>query len=105
MTLEVEEPGGPVGVYVAGPGELLGWSPVLGGRGMTATARAAGRCRLAALDAERVRALCEKEPTFGLAFLRQLALVLSDRLSHTRRRLGSPANVRGPLGVAPGWSD
>jgi CRP-like cAMP-binding protein len=92
-------------VYTAGPGELIGWSPVLEQRRMTATARATTVCRLAAFEADRVRQLCEKDPQFGVAFLRQLALALSERLSHTRRRLGGPANLRGPLGVIPGSSD
>ncbi len=106
VNLEVEERGGgPVGVYIAGPGELVGWSPVLGRRGMTATARAATRCRVAALDAGKVLELCEQDARFGVAFLRQVALVLSGRLSNTRRRLARPARTRGPLGVTPGSSD
>ena len=49
--LEVAEPDGEsVEVYSASPGELLGWSPVLGQRAMTATARAVTRRRLAVLD-------------------------------------------------------
>jgi CRP-like cAMP-binding protein len=106
VNLDIEEPGdGSVGVYAAGPGDLVGWSPVLGRRGMTATARAATRCRLAALEVDKVLELCEKDPRFGVAFLRQIALVLSDRLSNTRRCLGRPATSRGPLGVTPGYSD
>src|SRR5262245_33121344 len=35
-----------VEVYIANPGELLGWSPVLGRHSMTATARAKTRSRL-----------------------------------------------------------
>jgi CRP-like cAMP-binding protein len=106
VNLEIEEPGGgAVGVYAAGPGDLVGWSPLLGRRAMTATARATTRSRLAALDVAKVLELCEQNPLFGVAFLRQIALVLSDRLSSTRRCLGRPATTRGPLGVAPGYSD
>src|SRR5262249_54402471 len=49
--LHVDEPDGTtVEIATLGPGELLGWSPVLGRYAMTATARARTRCRLAALD-------------------------------------------------------
>jgi CRP-like cAMP-binding protein len=76
-----------VEVHRAGPGELLGWSPLLGRRAMTATARAATPVRLAALDAEQVLGLCERDPYFGAAFLRQVAVVISSRLDDARRRL------------------
>src|SRR5262249_46347240 len=41
-------------IYTAGPGEMVGWSPVLGRSAMTATARVASRCRLAVLEVSRV---------------------------------------------------
>jgi CRP-like cAMP-binding protein len=106
VDLEIEEPVGESRkVATAGPGELLGWSPVLGRRAMTATARAATRCRLAALDVGQLLALCERDPHFGMAFLRQVALVVSDRLSGTRRHLARALSHRGPLGAPPEGSD
>src|SRR5262249_21704563 len=40
VTLEVKmRDRGPTAIYAAGPGELLGWSPVLGRHSMTATAK------------------------------------------------------------------
>ena len=83
---------GPTVIYAAGPGELLGWSPVLGRPAMTATAKATAPCRLAVLEVARVNELIEEDPPFGVAFLRQLALIVSDRLSATRHCL---ASVRG----------
>ena len=74
-------------VHRVGPGELLGWSPMLGMRAMTATARAATPVRLAVIDADEVVRMCEGDPRFGTAFHRQVALVLSARLDDTRRRL------------------
>jgi CRP-like cAMP-binding protein len=104
VALEVTEPGkGPVPVYTAGPGDLLGWSPVLGRRAMTATGRAATDCRLAALDAGEIAALCEDNPAFAAAFLRQTALVLSDRLRATRRLLARALQHR-PLAELVGES-
>ena len=72
---------GPAAIYAAGPGELLGWSPVLGRHAMTATARAAAPCRLVVLDVGRVAELVRQDPHFGVAFLRQIGLVVSDRLA------------------------
>jgi CRP-like cAMP-binding protein len=88
VVLEVEEAEGkPVAVSTVGAGELLGWSPVLGRLAMTATARAVTPCRLAALEVQQIGELCEHDPRFGVAFLRQVALVLTERLWDTRRNL------------------
>jgi CRP-like cAMP-binding protein len=88
VRLEIEQRGGgPITIYTAGPGEMLGWSPVLGRGPMTATARVSAPCRLAVLDAARVLGLCERDPRFGMAFLKQVGVFLSDRLHSTRRCL------------------
>jgi CRP-like cAMP-binding protein len=79
--------GDTITVYTAGPGEMIGWSPVLGRNAMTATACVSSRCRLAVLDASRILGLCEQDPHFGMAFLRQVSDFLSDRLASTRRCL------------------
>ena len=96
--LEGGVPGrGAVRVQTVGPGDLLGWSPVLGLGPMTATARAVSRCRLAALEADRVLALCAHDPQFGVAFLRCTAVALAQRLQATRRQLAAapPQGERG----------
>jgi CRP-like cAMP-binding protein len=78
-----------------GPGELLGWSPLLRLGPMTATARTLTRCRLTALDADQVLARCQDDPAFGAEFFRCLAAVLARRLSATRRRLPAAPRPRG----------
>jgi CRP-like cAMP-binding protein len=80
---------GSAAIYAAGPGELLGWSPVLGQHAMTATAKVITPCRLAVLEVARVNELIQEDPHFGVAFLRKLALIVSDRLSATRHCLAS----------------
>jgi CRP-like cAMP-binding protein len=86
--LEIElSPQKVVPVQTVGPGEILGWSPMLGLGPMTATARTAERCRLAALPVDRLMDLCEQNPRFGLALMRQLAIALAERLRTTRLRL------------------
>ena len=104
--LEVEEPDGKsVGVSTVGAGELLGWSPVLGRHAMTATARAVTDCRLAILDVEKILDLCERDPHFGFALLRQIASALSKRLWDTRRNLARALTHRPVLGVRMESSD
>jgi CRP-like cAMP-binding protein len=99
--LEVEEPDGKsVGVSTIGPAELAGWSPVLGRQAMTATARALTDCRLAVLDVGQISDLCERDPRFGVAFLRQIASVVSERLWDTRRNLARALSHR-PLFASP----
>ena len=88
IALDVEELGeASVQVSRHGAGQLLGWSPVLGRHGMTATARALTPCRLAVLDLQSVFDLCEREPRIGMAFLWEIAVVISDRLWAARRNL------------------
>ncbi len=95
----------PAEVHRGGPGELLGWSPVLGRRAMTATGRAATPLRLATIEIDRVLALCERDPALGNAFHRQVALVLSSRLDETRRRLSRYLTHRPTLGAPSEGSD
>jgi CRP-like cAMP-binding protein len=102
VRLEVEEPDGEsVEVATVGPGEMLGWSPILG-RPMTATARAATRCQLAVFDASRILGLGEADPRFGMAFLRQTSIALSERLRDTRRHLAIARSLgqRSPFTLA-----
>jgi CRP-like cAMP-binding protein len=74
-------------VHAVGPGQLLGWSPVLGLGPMTATARTLTPCRLAALDAARILALAESNPKFGREFYRCTAAALAERLRATRLQI------------------
>jgi CRP-like cAMP-binding protein len=104
--LRVEESvGGSTEVYVAGEGDLLGWSPVLGRRAMTATARARTNCRLAVLPASQLMDYCKTDPTFAAAFLKEVALVLSQRLTSTRRQLARVIHHGSPLAGAAEGSD
>jgi CRP/FNR family transcriptional regulator len=77
----------PFTIYTAGPGELIGWSSLLGRNAMTATACVSARSRLAVLDAKKILTLCEQDPHLGLAFLHQVIVFMSDRLASIRRCL------------------
>ncbi len=102
VILEIKVPEiGVVQVHQIGPGDLLGWSPILGRGWMTATARALTPCRLIALDAEQVRALAESDTRFGMEFFRSMASALADRLRATRLQLPDPRQ-RQMLGMSEG---
>ena len=86
--LTIRVPGcGMVEVHQVGPGGLVGWSPVLGGGPMTATADALTRCRLAALDADQIATLAARDARFGLEFFRCLSAALAERLHSTRMHI------------------
>jgi len=109
VRLEIESASGQaVPAQTLGPGELLGWSPVLGHRRMTATARTTERCRLAALPVERLLALCDQTPRLGIALMRQVAITLAERLEASLLRISgnppgkesSPSETKGPVPVS-----
>jgi CRP-like cAMP-binding protein len=97
VELSVQVPGrGVVPIQTAGPGDLLGWSPVLGLGPMTATARTRSRCRLAVLHVGRLLSLADADPRFGVEFLRRTGAVLAQRLGATLRRLAGDAGSSRP---------
>jgi CRP-like cAMP-binding protein len=74
-------------LQTVGPGELVGWSPLIGQGPMTATARAVGPVHAVALSAPQLLAHFEREPRLGMAFLRRAAETLTRRLAATRLQL------------------
>ncbi len=88
VVLETSIPGqGPMPFQTLGPGELLGWSPVLGLGVMSATARAITPCHVLALNADQILSLSEDDPKFVLEFMRRVAITLARRLNATRLQL------------------
>jgi CRP-like cAMP-binding protein len=86
--LEVSLPDtGPVRLQTAGPGELLGWSPLLGLGWMTASAVALTPCWALALDVRKVLSLADEQPRFGMELMRRLAMTLARRLNDTRMQI------------------
>jgi CRP/FNR family cyclic AMP-dependent transcriptional regulator len=68
-------------------GDLLGWSPLVRRKRLTATARATLPTKVVMIDGDRLLILCERDPRFGYDLMNRTALVLSQRLSATRRQL------------------
>ncbi|MEX0704103.1 MAG: cyclic nucleotide-binding domain-containing protein [Planctomycetales bacterium] len=74
-------------ILTVGPGDLLGWSPVLENERLTATARTVEATRLIALDGAQLRSMGERSPRLGYEFMKRAALALAKRLTATRMQL------------------
>ena len=77
---------GEVIVLSLGPGELVGWTALLGGT-WTATARAVARSTLLRLPGAELSALCEREHDIGYAIMKRLFAAMALRLHDTRLQL------------------
>ncbi len=88
IRLSMNVPGrGDVPFLTTGPGELVGWSGLIGDGRMTATATALEDTVLIAMSGKRLRELCECEKELGYVLLQRVAQVLSQRLLSTRLQL------------------
>lgn len=74
-------------LLTAGPGDLVGWSPLFSNRPMTATATAMDHVHTLAFDGRRLQELCESNHEVGYQIMRQIVEVLSSRLIATRLQL------------------
>lgn len=74
-------------ILTLGPGDILGWSSLLGGDRMTAGAQALSDTQMLVASAQALNSLCEIDHDFGYEFLRGVATALSRRLVATRLQL------------------
>jgi len=88
VVLEMSVPArGGVRLLTLARGDLLGWSAVLGGGAVTATAIAQSDVRLVRFEGEELAALCDRDHEVGFHVMRRLAWALSRRLTATRLQL------------------
>jgi CRP-like cAMP-binding protein len=88
VAIEIAVPGrGRVIILTVGPGEVFGWSSIFHQRPKTASARAIEPTTALALDAVRLRELCDADPRLGYVLTRRLLEVVSERLKATRMQL------------------
>lgn len=88
LALEMSVPGrGRVRILTLGPGEMVGWSALLGGGRMTASAIAVEPTEVVATPIEQLEQLCLANSAFGYHLMRQVAMALSKRLVATRLQL------------------
>lgn len=80
-------------ILTIGPGELLGWSALLGQSCYTARARTPQAACLVEINVAQLLKRCDKDPKFGYELMRRTAIALAKRLSATRMQL---VNVYGP---------
>lgn len=88
LALEMLIPGrGASRILTIGPGEMCGWSALLGEGKMTATALATQNTKVVAIAGDQLRQLCDDNRDFGFHLMRQMAFALSSRLIATRLQL------------------
>jgi CRP/FNR family transcriptional regulator, cyclic AMP receptor protein len=88
VAIEITIPGrGRVTILTVGPGEVFGWSSLFSMRPKTASARTVEPTRALALDAARLRALCDTDTHLGYLLTRRILDVVSERLNATRMQL------------------
>lgn len=88
VALEMSVPArGRIRLLTLSDGELLGWSPLVGDREMTASAIALDETHLLAVSGASLLALCERNHEIGFAVMRRIAWALSRRLTATRLQL------------------
>lgn len=78
---------GHVPFLTAGPGDLVGWSGLIGNGIMTATAIAAEDSMTIAMSGQRLQQLCVEEKDLGYTLMKRVAMVISQRLLATRMQL------------------
>lgn len=71
------------------PGDLVGWSALVEPYKMTSVATACIDTRLIAIEAARLRELCDRDPLLGHRLLEQVARLLADRLEGARVQLAA----------------
>jgi CRP/FNR family transcriptional regulator, cyclic AMP receptor protein len=99
IQLSVRVPGrGSVPILTLGPGQIVGWSPILGSGEMSTSALALAATEVFALPGDRLREFCEHDHEFGYRFMERMARALARRLVATRLQLldlfagGAPQN-------------
>jgi len=74
-------------VDTLGPGDLLVWSALVEPHRTTGIGTATKQTQLIAIDAPKLRALCEQAPELGTRLMTQVAKLLANRLEGARVQL------------------
>lgn len=76
------------------PGEMFGWSAIIGRRTYSASAVCTEASRLVGIDRDRFWSVLRRRPDEELTFSRQLAAVLGHRLIETYRSMSARRHTR-----------
>jgi CRP/FNR family cyclic AMP-dependent transcriptional regulator len=71
----------------AGPGDEVGWSALLPGRGKQLQAHSLTEVEAFAFEGSELLKLCEEDPKFGFELMHHLLGLVADRLEATRLQL------------------
>ncbi|MET0919488.1 MAG: Crp/Fnr family transcriptional regulator [Burkholderiales bacterium] len=97
VSLEIAAPGHTFRIQTLFPGDELGWSALLMGRGKHFQARTLERVDALALEGAEVLEACREDTQFGFVVMQRLLGVVAERLQATRLQLldmYSPAAAR-----------
>ena len=75
-------------IQKVGPGEIFGWSWLVPPHQWQFRCRAIDAVEGLSFDADWLRDLCERDESLGYHLLKQLVIVIAQRLAGTRRHLG-----------------
>jgi CRP/FNR family transcriptional regulator, cyclic AMP receptor protein len=88
VALDMDVPGrGQTRVLSLGPGDMLGWSALIGQGLMTTSAVTLDDCELIAISGTKLVEICDRNPEIGYPLMRRTAVALSKRLLATRLQL------------------
>ncbi len=88
IVVRIHEPWGTeVVVHTAKPGEVFGWSALVGPYLFTASAKCTGKVEEIYLKGVDLLKLFEKDPATGYIIMRNLGMLISSRLTESREKL------------------
>jgi len=88
IALDMQVPGREsIRILTAGPGDVIGWSALLGNGKMTTSATAIEDTQVVAFTATELQAACESNHSFGYFLMNKIAQSLTERLLDTRKQL------------------
>lgn len=76
-----------VTILTLGPGQLLGWSSLFPPERKTASARTLGPTKAIAINATKMRELCQEDHALGCHIMWRVAEIISQRLRAARAQL------------------
>ncbi len=85
VSVEIPSVGGdPLTIQQLGKGSLLGWSWLVAPYRWAFDARATAPSTIIAVDGERLRAACDKDPQLGYELMKRFAVLMAERLTSAR---------------------
>jgi len=92
---------GNIRIMTVEPGEVVGWSALLGGGKMTTSATALEDTQVVAFSAEGLQSACESNHSFGYFLMNKVAVSVAERLLDTRLQLVDLLTFEQAVGIKP----